>query len=54
VTGISQDSVELLTPRGAVTLENDYVFALTGYHPDFDFLAALGVRMEGQDRCPEL
>jgi thioredoxin reductase (NADPH) len=28
------------------------VFALTGYHPDFDFLAGLGVRMEGQDRCP--
>jgi thioredoxin reductase (NADPH) len=28
------------------------VFALTGYHPDFDFLTALGVRMEGQDRCP--
>jgi thioredoxin reductase (NADPH) len=25
---------------------------LTGYHPDFDFLAALGVRIEGQDRCP--
>jgi thioredoxin reductase (NADPH) len=28
------------------------VFALTGYHPDFDFLTALGVRIEGQDRCP--
>jgi thioredoxin reductase (NADPH) len=53
VTGISEDSVELLTPQGAVTLANDYVFALTGYHPDFDFLAAIGVRMEGEDRCPE-
>ena len=53
VTSISEDSVELLTPRGAVTLANDYVFALTGYHPDFDFLAAAGVRMEGKDRSPE-
>ena len=53
VTRIAQDSVELLTSRGAVTLENDFIFALTGYHPDFDFLAALGVRMEGKDRCPE-
>ncbi len=53
VTSISEDSVELLTPKGAVTLANDYVFALTGYHPDFDFLAAAGVRMEGEDRCPE-
>jgi thioredoxin reductase (NADPH) len=52
VAAIAEDSVELLTPQGAVTLENDFVFALTGYHPDFDFLAALGVRMEGVDRCP--
>jgi thioredoxin reductase (NADPH) len=52
VAGIAEDSVELLTPKGAVTLENDFVFALTGYHPDFDFLASLGVRMEGVDRCP--
>jgi thioredoxin reductase (NADPH) len=52
VTRIAEDSVELLTPQGTVTIDNDFVFALTGYHPDFDFLAAVGVRMEGQDRCP--
>jgi thioredoxin reductase (NADPH) len=52
VTSIAKDSVELLTPQGAVTLENDFVFALTGYHPDFDFLAAVGVQMEGEDLCP--
>jgi thioredoxin reductase (NADPH) len=52
VSSIWEDSVELLTPRGTVRLENDYVFALTGYHPDFDFLTAAGVRMEGLDRCP--
>ena len=52
VTSIAKDSVELLTPQGAVTLDNDFVFALTGYHPDFDFLAAVGVQMEGKDRCP--
>jgi thioredoxin reductase (NADPH) len=52
VTSIAEDSVELLTPEGTVTIDNDFVFALTGYHPDFDFLAAVGIRMEGQDRCP--
>jgi thioredoxin reductase (NADPH) len=52
VTSIAKDSVELLTPKGLVTLDNDFVFALTGYHPDFDFLAAVGVQMEGKDRCP--
>ena len=53
VVSIAEDAAELLTPKGTVTLKNDYVFALTGYHPDFEFLAALGVRMSGQDRCPE-
>ncbi|HTZ59597.1 MAG TPA: YpdA family putative bacillithiol disulfide reductase [Acidobacteriaceae bacterium] len=52
VVSITEDEVELLTPKGTVTIENDYVFALTGYHPDFEFLAALGVRMEGPDRLP--
>jgi thioredoxin reductase (NADPH) len=52
VTSISEDSVELLTPQGAVILPNNFVFALTGYHPDFDFLSAIGVQMEGEDRCP--
>jgi thioredoxin reductase (NADPH) len=52
VTSIAKDSVELLTPKGLVTLDNDFVFALTGYHPDFDFLSAVGVQIEGKDRCP--
>jgi thioredoxin reductase (NADPH) len=53
VTAIREDSVEVETPKGPKTLRNDFVFALTGYHPDFDFLTALGVRMDGKDRCPE-
>jgi thioredoxin reductase (NADPH) len=52
VANIGKDAVELLTPKGTVTIENDYVFALTGYHPDFDFLTSVGVRMEGLDRRP--
>ena len=39
-------------PMGRETIKNDFVFAMTGYHPDFDFLAKLGVRMEGEDRLP--
>jgi thioredoxin reductase (NADPH) len=52
VGSIAEDSVELITPKGTITTDNDYVFALTGYHPDFDFLTALGIRTEGEDRCP--
>jgi thioredoxin reductase (NADPH) len=53
VTAIREDSVELETPKGAKTLRNDFVFALTGYHPDYDLLESLGVRMDNTDRCPE-
>ena len=30
--------------KAPITLKNDFVFAMTGYHPDFGFLEALGVR----------
>jgi thioredoxin reductase (NADPH) len=52
VESIHEDTVTLQTPEGRLTLKNDYVFAMTGYHPDFDFLTALGVELEGEDRCP--
>ncbi len=53
VERISEDTVELLTPDGKRTLPNDFVFALTGYHPDFDFLEKLGVTLNAEDdRCP--
>jgi len=41
--------VVLKTPDGEVTLTNDWVFALTGYHPDFEFICSLGCRLRGDD-----
>jgi len=52
VTDIREDAVDLMTKKGPLTIKNDFVFALTGYHPDFSFLESLGVRIEGADRCP--
>jgi thioredoxin reductase (NADPH) len=52
VTEIALDSVTLETPDGRVELHNDFVFALTGYHPDFAFLESLGVVCGGTDRLP--
>jgi len=53
VESIAEDSVTLATPQGSVTLDNDFVFALTGYHPDFDFIERLGITLdESNDRCP--
>lgn len=53
VESIEEDHVTVRTPEGVQTLRNDFVFALTGYHPDFDFIARLGVSLkEDDDRCP--
>jgi thioredoxin reductase (NADPH) len=53
VTNIAEDDVTLSTPDGTVTLANQFVFALTGYHPDFSFIERLGVMLdEANDRCP--
>lgn len=52
VVQIGPDTVTLQTPDGRVVLHNDFVFAMTGYHPDFEFLEAMGVRFEGPDKRP--
>jgi thioredoxin reductase (NADPH) len=52
VVEITQDTVVLKTPQGSETIKNDFVFAMTGYHPDFSFLESMGVRFEGPDRLP--
>jgi len=46
------DTVVIKTRHGRETLKNDFVFAMTGYHPDFTFLELLGIRFKGPDRTP--
>ena len=45
VVEILKDSVRLATPEGEVILRNDFVFALIGYRPDLEFLAATGISL---------
>jgi thioredoxin reductase (NADPH) len=52
VVEILPDSITLETPEGQRSLKNDFVFAMTGYHPDFTFLEQLGIHFEGTDRRP--
>jgi thioredoxin reductase (NADPH) len=52
VSRIDEDTITVETPQGVTTIANDCVFALTGYHPDFEFLKALGVHLEGKDLLP--
>jgi thioredoxin reductase (NADPH) len=49
---IGPDSVRVRTPEGPLTLKNDFVFALTGYHPDYDFLESLGIELTRPEMRP--
>ena len=52
VAEITPDAVLVRTPEGLKTVKNDFVFALTGYRPDFAFLESMGVRFEGEFKLP--
>ncbi len=43
LTEIRENQVDIQTENGIITIENDFVLAMTGYLPDFDFLSSLGV-----------
>ena len=49
VTAIREAEVDILTADGPVTLPNDFVLAMTGYMPDFDFLTRLGITLIPDD-----
>lgn len=52
VQEVLPESVRISTPEGELTLKNDFVFALTGYHPDYDFLQALGIELQRPEMRP--
>lgn len=45
LTEIRPTEVDILTPDGLITLENDFVLALTGYQPNFAFLEKIGIEL---------
>jgi thioredoxin reductase (NADPH) len=51
VKEIAPAEVVLGTPQGAVRLKNDFVLALTGYHPDLDFLRSVGIQIGEAPDC---
>jgi len=50
VREILADHVVVHTPEGVIRVKNDFVFALTGYHPDYDFLRSMGIELS-PDQC---
>ncbi len=49
LVSISEDHVVLDTPDGVEEIENDYVLAMTGYLPDFEFLSHVGIQLDERD-----
>jgi thioredoxin reductase (NADPH) len=45
-------AIVLDTPAGEVTLRNDFVLAMTGYRPDVEFMARLGITLDPKTRRP--
>lgn len=54
VTQIRKDAVIVQNGGGEKLLPARQVFALTGYHPDFEFIESLGVRLDPETRKPSL
>jgi len=54
VVRITPDAVHVTGPDGEKILAAMEVFALTGYHPDFDFLRQLGVKLDSETNKPAL
>jgi thioredoxin reductase (NADPH) len=52
VEEIGFDYVLLQTPDGPLRLKNDFVFALVGYHPDYDFLRSMGIELSAEQCRP--
>ncbi|MEL6590073.1 MAG: YpdA family putative bacillithiol disulfide reductase [Bacteroidota bacterium] len=45
VVEIRPDEVIVETPEGTISIANDFVFAMTGYQPDFSWLQHMGIEL---------
>ena len=51
VAAIRENEVDINTSEGLVTVENDWVLAMTGYQPDLTFLRKLGIDLSDDAVC---
>jgi thioredoxin reductase (NADPH) len=53
IKSIREHEVDIETPEGIITLQNDWVIAATGYQPNLEFLHSIGIQLTEDDvRCP--
>ncbi|SMC43714.1 YpdA family putative bacillithiol disulfide reductase [Moheibacter sediminis] len=51
VKSIQEKFVTVSTPDGELEIANDFVLALTGYRPDFEFLQKCGIEISNDGLC---
>jgi len=51
---ISHDAVVIENASGKTRLPAKQVFVLTGYHPDFEFIESLGVKLDPKTKKPDM
>ena len=49
---IREKEVDVMTLDGKITLDNDWVLAMTGYHPNYEFLERIGIRLNRDEFQP--
>jgi thioredoxin reductase (NADPH) len=55
VSAIREHEVDIQTPDGLVTIENDWVLAMTGYQPNMRFLRDVGIELSDDAvLCPTI
>jgi len=52
VEEITQEDVKIRQQNQVVSLKNDFVFAMIGYHPDHEFLRGMGVQIDKESGRP--
>lgn len=50
LAAIREGEVDIQTPEGLVTIPNDFVIAMTGYQPNFTFLANMGIALSDDEK----
>jgi thioredoxin reductase (NADPH) len=49
VKEIRDDSIVIQTPEGEKIISNDFVLAMTGYQPPFEFMESLGIQFHNDE-----
>jgi thioredoxin reductase (NADPH) len=50
LTEIREHDVDIQTPEGKIPIPNDFVMAMTGYRPNFEFLDKIGIHLSKDEK----